>query len=300
MVALFPKVPDKHKPGNPLIPTGLGVFYVLISAIYLLILHYYHYIGGYYEEARQALTLTVCILFGGFMGLLDDWMDLRWRYKAFLPIFAALPLGALRQGTPVMSTYLFGRIDFGKLSFWVIPGEIIFYFAIIPLIATVTTNTVNQLGGLNGLETICPSIVMIALMLVSSPECRILIYIPLATYLILAFFNFRGKIFVGNTGSFAAGITIASFAIIANREQALLISILPYIFNSTLKLLNIFLLKQTAALKMKGNVLYSEHRKSLLTLIAYYMPTTERKLVVIVSTIFIVFACLAVFVNLLT
>ena len=298
MVALFPKVPDRHKPGNPLVPTGLGVFYVLISAIYLFLLHYYT--GSYENQNSPALTLAVCILFGGFMGLLDDWMDLRWRYKAFLPVFAALPLGVLRQGTPVMSTYIFGKIDFCKLSFWIIPGEIIFYFAVLPLIVTITTNTVNQLGGLNGLETICPSIVLMALMLASSPEYRVLLYIPLAVYLVLAFFNFQGKIFVGNTGSFAAGITIAAYAIIANIEQALLISILPYIFNSALKLLNIFLLRQTATLKMKNNILYSDHRKSLLTLIAFYKPTTERKLVLIVSGIFAIFACLAVLANLLT
>jgi len=300
VVALFPKIPDRHKEGNPLVPTGLGVFYVLISVIYLFLLHYYYGVNFHQELSLQALTLAVCILFGGFMGLLDDWIDLRWRYKAFLPIVAALPLGVLRQGTPIMSTYFFGKIDFCKLSFWIVPGEIIFYFAVIPLIVTITTNTVNQLGGLNGLETICPSIVLIALMVVSNSETRILLFIPLITYLVLAFFNFQGKIFVGNTGSFAIGITIAAYALIANREQALLISILPYIFNSALKLLNIFLFGQTAALKMRGNILYSNHRKSLLTLIAFYKPTTERKLVLIVSAIFVIFACLAVFVNLLT
>jgi len=297
---MFPRVPDRHKPGNPLIPNGFGVFYVLFSVIYLFLLHGFYSINSAESQNSPALNLAVCILFGGFMGLLDDWIDLRWRYKAFLPIFAALPLGVLRQGTPIMSTYIFGRINFTQITFWIIPGELIFYFGVIPLIVTVTTNTVNQLGGLNGLETICPSIVLMALMLASSPEYRVLLYIPLAVYLVLAFFNFQGKIFVGNTGSFAAGITIAAYAIIANIEQALLISILPYIFNSILKLLNIFLLRQTATLKMKDNILYSDHRKSLLTLIAFYKPTTERKLVLIVSGIFVVFACLAVLANLLT
>ena len=291
MVALFPKVPDRHKPGNPLVPTGLGVFYVLISAIYLFLLHYY---TGYYENQNSpALTLAVCILFGGFMGLLDDWIDLRWRYKAFLPIFAALPLGVLRQGTPVMSTYIFGKIDFFKLSFWFIPGEIIFYFVVLPLIVTVTTNTVNQLGGLNGLETICPTIVLASLMFASDPKYRVLLYAPIALNILLAVFNFQGKIFVGNTGSFAAGITIASYAVIANIEQALLISIVPYIFNSILKLVNILFFRRIAALKMRGKLLCSDHRRSLLTLIAYYKPLTERKLVLTVSVIFAVFAVLA-------
>jgi len=56
---------------------------------------------------------------------------------------------------------------------------------------------------------------------------RVLLYIPLAVYFILAFFNFQGKIFVGNIGSFVIGITLASYAIIANIEQPLPISIPP-------------------------------------------------------------------------
>lgn len=297
---MFPKVPDRHKPGNPLVPTGFGVFYVLISVTYLFLLHSFYGMDSYSSQNTPALNLAVCVLFGGFMGLLDDWIDLRWRYKAFLPIFAALPLSVLRQGTPIMSTYIFGKINFNEIAFWIIPGGIVFYFVVIPLITTITTNAVNQLGGLNGLETICPSIVLIALMLVSDPEYRVLLYIPLATYLILAYFNFQGRIFVGNTGSFAIGITIASYAIIANIEQTLLISILPYIFNSILKLSNIFLFKKVASLEMKGNLLFSRHRRSLLTLIAYYKPMTERKLVLLVSFIFIVFAGLAVLASLLT
>lgn len=49
------------------------------------------------DQNSPALNLVLCILFGGFMGLLDDWMDLRWRYKVFLPIFAVWPLGVLRR-----------------------------------------------------------------------------------------------------------------------------------------------------------------------------------------------------------
>ena len=293
---MFPKVPDRHKPGKTLVPNGVGVFYVLISAIYLFMLHGFQSVNSTAGQSFPALDLAVCILFGGFMGLLDDWMDLRWRYKAFLPIFAALPLGVLRQGTPIMATYFWGKINFSEIMFWVIPGEMIFYLGVIPLIATVTTNAVNQLGGLNGLETICPSIVLIALMLVSGPDYRVLLYVPLAVYLILAFFNFQGKIFVGNTGSFAIGITIASYAIIANIEQALLISILPYIFNSSLILINVLFLKRGAGLKMERNILKADHRRSLVTLIAHYYQTTERKLVLIISSIFVFTAAVAVLV----
>jgi len=286
---LFPKVVDQHKPNKPLIPNGFGVVYVLISAVYLFLLYYFDY--------PAALPLAGCVLFGGFMGLIDDWMDLRWRYKAFIPVFAALPLAVLREGNPVMATYIIGKVDFRLFNFAGFPiGEVAFYFLIIPLIVTITANTINQLGGLNGLETICPLIVMVGIILTSNQG--LLLVIPLIVYLILAIFNFQGKIFVGNTGSFAVGITIASYSIIANNEQTLLISILPFIFNSSLILLNVFLFTRVARLILKGKKLHADNRRSLLTLIAYYKPLTERKLVLFVAMLVTVSTLIATLVGL--
>jgi UDP-N-acetylglucosamine--dolichyl-phosphate N-acetylglucosaminephosphotransferase len=287
---LFPKAVDQHKPEKPLIPNGLGVMYVVASAIYLFLLYaYYNPPTTHLTSPADAapLVLAVCILFGGFLGLLDDWMNLRWRYKALFPLFSALPLSVMvwnlypTKGT-VVDTLIFGLRDFGP---W-------FYVIIIPLIVTVTTNVINQLGGLNGLETVGPSIIMIGLMAVSSQ--RILLYIPSAVYLALAFFNLRGKIFVGNTGTFATGITLASFALISNVKFTLAISILPYVFNAALILLNFFIFRTAAALIVDGNKLHAEHRRSLLTAIAYYGPFTERRLVAIVAAIITVFTLIAV------
>ncbi|MEM4482070.1 MAG: hypothetical protein QXV04_05055, partial [Desulfurococcaceae archaeon] len=111
---------------------------------------------------------------------------------------------------------------------------------------------------------------------------------------LLAYYNFRGKIFVGNIGSFAFGVTLAAYAIIANIEQTLAISITPYIFNSALILINILFLKRRPNLAMNGLILKADHRRSLITLIAYYYPTTERKLVILVALIFIISTLIAV------
>jgi len=271
---LFPKVPDHHKPNSPLIPNGLGVIYVLASATYLFLLHYAMEIKES-NNVSPALTLAVCILFGGFMGLLDDWMDLRWRYKAFFPLIAAIPLVSLATRLELRTSItipILGTIPFG----------VSYYFIIIPLIVTITTNTVNQLGGLNGLETICPAIIMIGLMAVSGSNA-ILLYVPLIVWLLLVFLNFQGKIFVGNTGSFAIGITLASFAIISDLKFGLLISILPYIFNSALILLTYFFFRTKARVSFDGKKLFSDHRRSLITLITYRHPLTERQVVVIIS-----------------
>jgi UDP-N-acetylglucosamine--dolichyl-phosphate N-acetylglucosaminephosphotransferase len=273
---LFPKVPDNHKPNKPLIPNGLGVIYVLASVTYLFLLYYFQLAKiETFNNVSPALTLAVCILFGGFMGLLDDWMDLRWRYKAFFPLVAAIPLISL-------ATSLGLRTSIALPILGTIPFGVYYYFIIIPLIVTVTTNTVNQLGGLNGLETICPAIVMIGLMAVSGSNA-VLLYAPLIVWLLLGFFNFQGKIFVGNTGSFAIGITLAAFAIISDTKTVLLISILPYIFNSSLILLNYFFFRARASVSFDGKKLFSDHRRSMITLITHRRYLTERQVVVIIS-----------------
>ena len=210
------------------------------------------------------------------MGLLDDWMDLRWRYKAFFPLIAAIPLIALAYKLPYVRTTItipiFGIIDFGPY----------YYFILIPVIVTITTNTVNQLGGLNGLETVCPAIVMIGLM-VASGRHVILLMVPLAVWLTLAIFNFQGKIFIGNTGSFAIGMTLAAYAITSDLKWNLIISILPFILNSSLILLNYLLFRTRAHVSFDGKKLFSDHRRSLITLITYRRPLTERQVVVIIA-----------------
>jgi hypothetical protein len=89
---------------------------------------------------------------------------------------------------------------------------------------------------------------------------------------------------------------LASYAIIANNEQTLLISILPYVFNSSLILLTIFLAGRTARLALKEGKLRSDHRRSLLTLIAYYKPSSERKLMLFVAALVALSTVTAVFV----
>ncbi|MBS7647530.1 hypothetical protein KEJ24_06815 [Candidatus Bathyarchaeota archaeon] len=287
---MFPKVPDYHKPNRPLVPTGLGVFYVIASSLYLFLLHLFIE-GNVSGNINKALTLAVCILFGGFMGLLDDWMDLRWRYKAFFPLIAAIPLVALAYRLPYVRTAItlpiVGTVNFG----------IYYYIILIPLIVTVTTNTVNQLGGLNGLETICPAIVLIGLMVLSGQNA-ILLTVPLAVWLSLAFFNFRGKIFVGNTGSFTIGMTLAAFAIISDLKWCLLISILPYIFNSSLIMVNYFFFRTKASVSFDGVKLVSNHRRSLITLITYNRPMTERQVVTAISSLVAASTFIAVIIQL--
>ena len=285
---MWPKVPDQHKPGKPLIPWGLGVTFVLFATVYLFLM-YFLKIDSAINGVSASLTLAVCVLFGGFMGMLDDWIDLKWRYKAFMPLIAALPLiyYAIANSSTVrtsISLPFLGTVQFGNL----------YYFLIIPLIVMIITNTINMLGGLNGLETVCPAIILIGLTVVSTQTTQILMAGPLLFWLVLGYFNVRGKIFVGNTGSFAIGLTVASFAVITDLKSSLLISILPYAFNSVLILLTIFFVRKKASVAFDGEKLVSEHRRSLVTLLTYKRPLTERQIVAIISVIVVFSTLIAV------
>jgi len=286
---LFPRVPDQHKVGKPLIPNGLGVIYVLFSIVYLFSLEFFGLTSV--NEIPVALTLAVCILFGGFMGLLDDWMDLKWRYKAFMPLIASLPLVYLTYmnqnyyRTTISLPIVGVMIDFG----------LAYFFVIVPLIVMVVTNTVNQLGGLNGLETVCPAIVLVGLLAISAwlPfQFYVLVLGPLLFWLVISALNFQGKIFVGNSGSFAIVITIAAFAVITDLKLGMTVSVIPFVINSILILLTIFFIKKKANVSFDGKKLVSDHRRSLVTLITYKRPRTERQVVAIIS--FLVGACTAI------
>jgi len=286
---VWPKVPDQHKPGKPLVPWGLGIIYVLFATVYLFLF----YFAGYTDyKALQTtvavsapLTLAVCILFGGFMGMLDDWVDLKWRYKAFMPLIAALPLMyfALLNPETVRTSItipFLGMVQFGDA----------YIYLIIPIMVMVVTNTINMLGGLNGLETIGPAIILIGLTAISTPEFQMLMIGPLIVWLILAFFNFQGKLFVGNTGSFAIGLTIAAFAVLTDLKSTMLISILPYVFNSIFILATVFFVKKKAGVHFDGK---------LVTLLTYKRPLTEKQVVTIISIIIAGFTILAVIAALL-
>jgi UDP-N-acetylglucosamine--dolichyl-phosphate N-acetylglucosaminephosphotransferase len=287
---VFPKVPDQHKVGRPLIPNGLGVFYVLFSTVYLFLVYFLQQSSNP-TTVSAAFTLAACVLFGGFMGMMDDWIDLKWRYKAFMPLIAALPLiyyaQAIGARTSITLPFL-GAIDFGAAYFYIL----------IPLIVMIVTNTVNQLGGLNGLESVCPAIVIAGLM-VFSPNW-VLMLGPLLFWIALAALNVSGKIFVGNTGSFAIGMTIAAFAVISDMKVNLVISILPFIFNSSIILLSAFITKKKAAVTFDGQKLCSDSRKSLVTTLTYHRPLTERQIVIAISLIVTFFTLFGILVQVLS
>jgi hypothetical protein len=94
-------------------------------------------------------------------------------------------------------------------------------------------------------------------------------------------------------------MTIASFAVITDLKFSLVISILPYVFNSALVLLTIFFVRKKASVSFDGKKLVSDQRRSLVTLITYRRPLTERQVVAAISLLVAFFTSIAVFIALL-
>jgi hypothetical protein len=80
-------------------------------------------------------------------------------------------------------------------------------------------------------------------------------------------------------------------------KSTLIISILPYIFNSSLILLTYFIYRTKANVTFDGRKLVSDHRRSLITTIAYRHPLTERQIVLIISLLVAFFTGLAVLIQ---
>lgn len=265
----FPKAVDYHKPSKPLVPNCYGIFYALISVCYWFILSFIGIMDN------EALALATSVLFGSTMGLFDDMANLKWRYKAILPIFAALPYMVLKTSDRTTITLiLFGIVDFGAL----------FFLIMVPIIVTVTTNTYNQLGGLNGLESLSGLIILIGLTI--SSGSIILTIMPILCLIALGYLSYSDRAFIGNVGTFSIGLTLAVYAILMNIKLVLLISLAPHIVNSVFVLFSNYILHDKAETLIDENGrLYAHRVRSLRTLILHYKRMTEHQAVLVMCLI---------------
>ncbi len=274
--------------GRPLIPTSYGIFYALTSVCYWFILSF---LGAFSPSLAaiedRALALAASVLFGSTMGLFDDMVDLPWRYKAILPVFASLPYMVLKPSDrTTIATILFGPIDLGAL----------FFLFLVPLIVTVTTNTYNMLGGLNGLEALSGLVVMVGLAIASQEI--ILLAVPLTCLAGLAYLSYSGKAFIGNVGTFSVGLTLAIYATLMNIKMVLLISLVPFILNSLMILFSNYVLHDRADTRIdEDGRLYAHRIRSLRTLVLHYKRLKEHQTVTLISLIVATSTTLALMVH---
>ncbi len=216
---------DMHKQGLPAVAemgglavvTGFGAG-VLLS---LAMMSFFHLFAG--ASVTFLLASLATILLTGLIGIFDDLLGMRQWVKAFLPVFAAVPLMAVRAGHTWMRIPFLGRVDV-----W------IFYpLVLVPVGVTVAANAANMLAGFNGLEAgmgiaAMGSLAVIAASLHATTALIILLAGAGALCGVILFNWYPAKILVGDVGTLSIGAIIATAVIVGNFETAGLIVVIPY------------------------------------------------------------------------
>ncbi|KYQ91733.1 hypothetical protein DLAC_07515 [Tieghemostelium lacteum] len=229
------------------IPESLGIctsVVYLVTVILFQLFQWFSFPNTVLLSEYNAALASICFMI--LLGFGDDVLNLRWRYKLILPLFASLPLlVAYAGGTSVvvpipLRDYLGGVFDLG-----------IFYRIYLLLLAIFCTNSINILAGINGLEVgqsvvIATSIIihnLIELTLftqqqpnstATSPHLfSLILMIPfLFTTISLLFHNwYPSRVFVGDTFTYFSGMCFAVVAILCHFSKTLLLFFVPQILN---------------------------------------------------------------------
>ena len=176
-------------------------------------------------------TILIVVL----IGIFDDLVSMPQQIKAFMPLFAALPLIVIKEGSTFMRIPFWGNVNFGLL----------YTLVIIPLEVTIAANAVNMLAGFNGLEVGMGIIAMGSLAIIAYLMGKISVLVillaALGALLATLYYNwYPAKILVGDVGTLSIGAIIAAVVIMGNFEIAGAILLIPYIIDFLIKAKNHF------------------------------------------------------------
>ncbi|MHA1167527.1 MAG: hypothetical protein ACTSP4_08910 [Candidatus Hodarchaeales archaeon] len=222
---------DAHKPGDnkPKIAEPGGIAILLSFLFSILVVLFIISLYGSQEISITLLGGVLSVVIAGLIGLVDDILKIRWRYKIYLGFLPALPLMVLRVGTSTVNVPFFGTIDFG----------ILFPLLIIPLSVNFAFNSFNMLAGFNGLETgmgvVSFLTVFIIATIVGNLEIMILTACVLGGCVAFLYFNwFPAKILIGDTGTLTLGTALIVAIFLGNMERLALGIFFLYFVNFVL------------------------------------------------------------------
>jgi UDP-N-acetylglucosamine--dolichyl-phosphate N-acetylglucosaminephosphotransferase len=191
----------------------------------------------------NAALATICFML--FLGFADDVLDIPWRVKLALPSLASLPLLiAYSGGTGVVVPKLLRGV-LGSPYLELGPLYKLYMVALVIFCA----NSINILAGVNGLEAGQTLVIACAVLFhnlyeLGGPAGEVpavrdghlfsaYLMLPLATTtLALLHFNwFPSQVFVGDTFTYFAGMTLAVAGILGHFSETLLVFFIPQIIN---------------------------------------------------------------------
>jgi UDP-N-acetylglucosamine--dolichyl-phosphate N-acetylglucosaminephosphotransferase len=227
---------DENKQGNPEVAEMGGLAIVAGFSAGLLLAIFFSSFFNLEFNLVYILAAVITIHTIAFIGVVDDLLSIPQWMKAILPLFAAVPLVAVKAaGSTAIALPLLGIVDFG----------VIYIIVLVPLAIAVCSNLTNMLAGFNGLEAGMGAVMFAAMAVIAagtgSSEMLILSLSMLGALLGFLVFNiYPAKVFPGDVGTLTIGVVLASTVIIGNLESAGVILMAPYIVEFFVKAINRF------------------------------------------------------------
>jgi UDP-N-acetylglucosamine--dolichyl-phosphate N-acetylglucosaminephosphotransferase len=278
---------DVHKVKKHSIPC-IGGFSIAIGFVAGVILLY---ISGLLSF-NETIAIATSIVLSTFIGVIDDFNDLKSRWKILLGLLPGLPI--------IISNIYMPRPWIPFLGH----ARLTIVYPLLILIAfTVYQNGANMIDTHNGtLPMFAFSIHLFALLLklftysLDRVHLVLIFIVVLASY--LPFNIYPAKIFNGNTGSFVIGSSLAISAIMLRAEIYYILASIPMFINSFYYISSVkgFLQKENVKrptyIDSKGCIHPSEDSSAPVTLIRIVttfsrLPLSEKELVIILYTLFI-------------
>lgn len=227
---------DVNKEGRPEVAEMGGFVIIAGFAAGVLLAIMLNTFNGLQFNIAYVLAALVTILAMGFIGIVDDLLDVPQAVKAFLPLAAAVPLVAVSAaGSTAMSIPFFGNVDFG-----------IFYIVVlIPVGVAVASNLTNMLAGFNGMEAGMGSVIMFfmaALAYLNGGTEMLVLFLPMLGALLAFLANnwYPARVFPGDVGNLTIGAVLAAGVIIGNMEGAGALMLALYVVDFFIKAWNGF------------------------------------------------------------
>lgn len=246
--------------GEVVIPESLG----LISAtIYIIILCTLHILGHHGGSTDVYTIAMACVTFMTLLGFADDVLDLKWRYKLVLPLFASLPLLVNYKGHTTVNIPRFLHPFISRLVQLVgvrqtsecAAGNLVNlgygYYIYMAMLSIFCTNAINIYAGINGLEA--GQVAVIAVFVIVHNTLNLNPALPkdnidllrhhhtfsldmiiplLAVTLGLLRHNwYPSRVFVGDTFCYFSGMSFAMASILGHYSLTLLLFFVPQIVN---------------------------------------------------------------------
>jgi len=225
---------DVNKPDKPEVAEmgGIAIIAGFTASIMLVIM--LNTFFGFEINLIYLLAGLIVVHSIAFIGIVDDLINIPQYVKAVLPIFAAVPLIALRAaGSTTMAVPFIGELDFG----------LFYLLVLVPIGIAVASNLTNMLAGYNGLEAGMGIIIFSVASIIAYHSNATVSSFLFLSFLgaLIAFFLFNrypAKVFPGDVGALSIGATLATGVIIGNMESAGALLLLPYVVDFFIKLAN--------------------------------------------------------------